>query len=148
MLSKRLATMLISGAAMTGLGVCAANAGLLIDVRAMTLNGSTNLGTGNSPKAMVNVHVGDTIGMRVFADATGSDQTKFQCLQSLSGSFLSSGGGTQGNLVLTPAGSSNRSIRTPRPSVRRPTWMAMATWTSVATPPAIRPATGRSAQRS
>jgi len=102
--SKRLSTMLLCGATLTGLGVCAANAGLLIDVRAVTLNGSTNLGAGNSPKAMVNVHVGDTIGLRVLADVTGSDQTKFQCLQSLSGSFLSSGGGTQGNLVLAPAG--------------------------------------------
>src|SRR4029078_2312105 len=98
--SKRLSTLLLCGATLTGLGGCAANAGLLIDVRAVTLNGNTNLGAGNSPKAMVNVHVGTTIGMRIFVDVTGSDSSTFQCLQSLSGSFLSSVGGMQGNLAL------------------------------------------------
>lgn len=104
MLSTRLSTMLLCGAAITGLGASVVNAGLLIDLRAVTRNGSTNLGTGNTAKSLPNVNVGDTIGMRVFADVTGSDQTKFQCIQSLSGSFLSSGGTTRGNLLLSVAG--------------------------------------------
>ena len=37
------------------------------------------------------------------ADVTGSDAAKFQCLQSLSGSFLSNRA-LQGNLLLTAAG--------------------------------------------
>jgi hypothetical protein len=54
--------MLVCGATLTGLGVCAANAGLLIDVRAVTLTAVQNLGAGNSPKAMVNVHVATPSG--------------------------------------------------------------------------------------
>lgn len=104
MLSKRLSTMLLSGAALTGLGVSVVNAGLLIDVRAVTRNGSTNLGAGNTAKSLPSINVGDTIGFRVFADVTGTDATKFQALQSLSGSFLSSGGLTRGNLLLSAAG--------------------------------------------
>jgi hypothetical protein len=103
MLSKRFATMLLSGAALAGLGASAASASLLIDLRAVTLNGSNNLGPGNTPKLVQNVRTGDTVGLRVFADVTGSNALKFQTLQALSGSFLSTGV-TKGNLVLAAAG--------------------------------------------
>jgi hypothetical protein len=94
MLSKRLSTMLLSGAALTGLGVSVANAGLLIDVRAISVNG-VNVA---DPKNIPVVNVGDTVLFRVFADVTGTDGTLPDCFQSLSGSFLSSGGTTRGNL--------------------------------------------------
>jgi hypothetical protein len=103
MLSKRLSTMLLSGAAVAGLGVSVVNAGLLIDVRAVSTNGQALSGA-NTAKSISVFNVGDTIAFRVFADVTGSDASKFQTLQSLSGSFLTSGGLTKGNLVLAAAG--------------------------------------------
>jgi hypothetical protein len=93
MLSKRLSTMLLSGAAVAGLGVTVANAGLIIDVRAVTKNGVAV----TNPK-LVTVSPGDTMIFRVFADVTGSNAQKFQTIQSLSGSFLSTGG-ILGNLA-------------------------------------------------
>jgi hypothetical protein len=100
MLSKRLSTMLLSGAAVTGLGVCVANAGLVIDVRAVTKNGAAVVDPKN-----VSVAAGDTVIFRVFADVTGAaGNANPDTIQSLSGSFLSVGGGNFGNLTLTAAG--------------------------------------------
>jgi len=111
MLSKRLSTMLLSGAAVTGLGVSVANAGLLIDVRAFTKNGAAVADPKN-----VSVAVGDTIIYRVFADVTGTNPNLPDVIQSLSGSFLSTGG-VKGNLgfisaagITAPFGSSGSSI--------------------------------------
>ena len=75
--------MLLSGAAVAGLGVSVVNAGLLIDVRAVSINGQALNGTTNTSKNITVVNVGDTIAFRVFADVTGSDASKFQTLQSL-----------------------------------------------------------------
>jgi hypothetical protein len=107
MLSKRLSTMLLAGAAVTGLGT-SVNAGLLVDVRAVTVNGAA-LPSGDSAKMVTaGISVGSTVGLRVFVDVTGSDATKFQALQSLSGSFLSGNATgnsqTKGNLALSAAG--------------------------------------------
>jgi hypothetical protein len=102
MLSKRLSTMLLSGAALTGLGVSVANAGILINVQAFSKNGQTALIT---DPHNVSVQAGDTIVFRVFADVTGAaGNAAPDAIQSLSGSFLSNGGGNFGNLTLTAAG--------------------------------------------
>jgi hypothetical protein len=103
MLSKRLSTMLLAGAAVTGLGT-AVNAGLLVDVRAVTVNGAALPAGSNAKNVTTGISVGSTVGFRVFVDVTGSDATKFQALQSLSGSFLSGSGPTKGTLALSAAG--------------------------------------------
>jgi len=95
--------MLLAGAAVSGLGVSVTNAGLLVDVRAVTVNGAA-LPAGDTAKNVVGLTVGATVGLRVFVDVTGSDATKFQALQSLSGSFLSGLGGTKGTMALSAAG--------------------------------------------
>src|SRR4051812_27460315 len=87
MLSKRLSTMLLAGAAVSGLGVSVTNAGLLVDVRAFQKNGVAVA----NPKSVA-VNVGDTVTYRVFADVTGNNANLPDCLQSLAGSFLSTGG--------------------------------------------------------
>jgi hypothetical protein len=104
MLSKRLSTMLLSGAAVAGLSAVA-NAGLLIDVRAFAINGAPLSGP-NTPKSITQIAVGQTVGLRVYAQVTGSNANLFQCLQSLSGSFLSGGGASHllGNMALAAAG--------------------------------------------
>jgi len=88
--------MLLSGAAVMGLGV-AANASLTIDVRALQINGVAISGA-NLPKNITVINVGDTITFGVYADVTGTNPQKFQTIQSFSGSFLSSGGTTRGNM--------------------------------------------------
>lgn len=100
MLSKRFSTMLLSGAALAGLGTSFANAGLLIDVRAFTKNGEAV----SNPKYVDLVHVGDTIIFRVFAQVTGSNNNLPDCIQSMSGSFLTQFGGSFGNLSLVASG--------------------------------------------
>lgn len=77
-----------------------AGASLLIDVRAFSKNGSTAAIT--DPK-LVPVTPGDTIVFRVFADVTGNDDNLGDCIQDLSGSFLSTGT-VHGDLLLTAAG--------------------------------------------
>jgi len=100
MLSKRLSTMLLAGAAVSGLGVSATNAGLLIDVRAVRLNG---VALSAAQAKSVSVSLGDTVSFRVLADVTGSNASASQAIQSLSGSFLSTGA-LKGNMVLAAAG--------------------------------------------
>src|SRR4051812_41714321 len=98
--STRTANALLASAALCGLCAARSEAGLLIDVRAVTLNGTA---PGGANAKTIAARVGDTVGLRVFADVTGSDPLKFQCLQSLSGSFLSIGS-VKGNLILSAAG--------------------------------------------
>jgi hypothetical protein len=77
----------------SGAGV--AHAGVVIDLRAISKNG---IATPN-PK-LVAVAPGDTVIFRVFADVTGAaGNIAPDCLQSVSGSFLSTGG-IRGNLSL------------------------------------------------
>jgi len=92
--------MLLAGAAVSGLGVSVSNAGLLVDVRAVRLNG-VNLSAAQAKS--VSVALGDTVSFRVFADVTGSNAAKAQALQSLSGSFLSTGA-LKGNMILAAGG--------------------------------------------
>jgi len=81
------------------MGMCgAADAALTIDVRALQING-VNISGANTPKNIPAAAIGDVITFGVYADVTGSNSAKFQTLQSFSGSFLSSGGGTKGNMV-------------------------------------------------
>jgi len=81
------------------MGMCgAADAALTIDVRALQINGA-NISGQNTAKEIKVVNVGDVITFGVYADVTGSNPAKFQTLQSFSGSFLSSGGTTFGNMV-------------------------------------------------
>jgi len=92
--------MLLSGAA--AMGMCtAANAALTIDVRALSING-VNISGANTPKSITAANVGDVVTFGVYADVTGTNPAKFQTLQSFSGSFLSSGGATRGNMVPAP----------------------------------------------
>jgi len=92
--------MLLAGAAVSGLGVSVTNAGLLIDVRAFSKNG---VSTGINAKSVA-VNPGDTVIFRVFADVTGAAGNSLpEAIQSLSGSFLSTGG-IKGDLLVTPTG--------------------------------------------
>jgi hypothetical protein len=78
-----------------------APASVLVDVRAFFLNGIPVANAKNIPYVLP----GDTLTLRVYADITGSDVNP-ECLQSLAGSFLSTGGTLPGNLAFsTPAGS-------------------------------------------
>jgi len=70
----------------------------LVDVRAFTRNGAPV----SDPKNVV-VAIGDTVVFRVFADVTGLNDSKPDCFQALSGSFLSTGG-IKGNLALSFSG--------------------------------------------
>jgi len=98
MTSPRLSRALLGSAALIGLGVSTANATLLIDVRASTRNGVSVADPKN-----VAVAVGDTLVFRVFADVTGTNDARPDCIQDLSGSFLSTGG-IKGNLALSFSG--------------------------------------------
>jgi hypothetical protein len=98
MTSRRIPRALLCAAALGALGVSTANGSLSIDLRAVTRNGVAV----SDPKT-VNVAVGDTVVFRVFADVTGLDDSKPDCLQLLSGSFLSTGG-IKGTLALTTGG--------------------------------------------
>lgn len=99
-LSPRQTTLLLATAALYAIGANQSVASLSIDVRAFSKNGSTAAIA--NPK-LVQVAAGDTIVFRVFADVTGHNDAKFQCLQSLSGSFLSIGS-LLGDLVVPPSG--------------------------------------------
>lgn len=96
--SLRVHRALLCGAALSGLGISTANASLSIDLRAVTRNGVAV----SDPKTVL-VAVGDTIVLRVFADITGLDESKPDCLQDLAGSFLSTGG-IKGTLALSGSG--------------------------------------------
>jgi MYXO-CTERM domain-containing protein len=99
MRTNHVVTPFIAGAAVIGLGASSAGAGLLIDVRAQSKNGVAV----SNPK-LVSVQPGDTVLFRVFADVTGADDSLPDCFQSLTGSFLSTGG-ILGNLApVTGAG--------------------------------------------
>src|SRR5437764_4763406 len=101
MIRNHLATMLLSSATLAAMNASLAEANLLIDVRAYSKNGSTTAIT--NPKQVL-VAPGDTIVFRVFADVTATDVQipgKYECLQSLSGSFLSTGS-LSGDLSLAP----------------------------------------------
>ena len=63
MLSKRLSTMLLSGAAVAGLGAMA-QAALVIDLRA---TGVTGGGTVANPKNVVGIGPGSVVTMDIFA---------------------------------------------------------------------------------
>jgi len=105
MLSKRLSKIapLFAGAVAAGLGAQSALAALTIDLRVTAVTGGGTVAPGN--KSVVAPAAGATVTMNVWAQVTGSDPTKFQCLQSVGGSFLS-GGNLLGNMSVngtTPA---------------------------------------------
>jgi len=102
MLSKRLSNMLLTGAAVAGLGA-AANAALVIDLRATT--GSPGVVITNQGKTVTGTVNGSTVNFDVFALVTDSNNavTTDQGILSFAGSFLSDGGGVRGNLAAAAA---------------------------------------------
>lgn len=91
MLSKRLSTMLLSGAAVAGLGATA-NASLTIYMQAFQKN-FVNL-SGTDTAQSVHVVPGDVVSCYVVADVISDSPIagKFQCIQSAAGSVISTGG--------------------------------------------------------
>src|SRR5262245_57998021 len=98
MLSKRLSTMLLTGAAVAGLGAATANAALVIDVVA---TGGTGVTVSNGGKSVLTTGVGNPINFNVFALVTDGNNgnTTDQGILSFAGSFLSNGGSVRGGLV-------------------------------------------------
>lgn len=95
MLSKRLSTVLLSGAAVAGLGA-AANASFVVDLRA---TGVTGGGTVVDEKHVQNVVVGSVVTFSIYGQATGNDgSTANDGVLSFAGSLLSNGGTVLGNL--------------------------------------------------
>jgi len=99
MLSKRLSKIapLFAGAVAAGLGAHSAIAALTIDLRVTGVSAGTF-----SAKSVTAPILGSTVTMAVWAQVTGSDPTKFQTLQSVTGSFLSGIAGLPGTLSATP----------------------------------------------
>jgi len=104
MLSKRLSKIapLFAGAVAAGLGAYSAQAALTIDLRVTGVSAAG--GTVVNTKSVANLVNGATVTMNVWAQVTGSDPTKFQTIQSVTGSFLSGFGGLLGNMTDLPAG--------------------------------------------
>lgn len=102
MLSKRIRQVapIFVGAVAAGLGASQALAALTVDLRVTSVSaGGGTVAPGG--KAVTDSVAGATVTMAIWAQVTGSDPSKFQALQSLSGSFLSSNGGLLGNLAAT-----------------------------------------------
>jgi hypothetical protein len=74
----------------------AAQGALMMDVYATFVNGNPIAPTKTVTQALA---VGSTVTVEVRAVVTGTDATKFQAIQSASGSILSTGGGMRGNLL-------------------------------------------------
>src|SRR5687767_6639331 len=98
MLSNRISKVLMSGAVMGALAG-AADAALNIDLRATGLNGGA-LPAGSNSKNVIVAGVGDVVSFDILAVITGTNASitddKFI---SAAGSFRSSNGGLEGNLI-------------------------------------------------
>jgi len=96
MLSKRISTMLLSGAAV-GLMAGAANAGLNIDIRA---TGVTGGGTVANTKSVTGVTNGSVVTFDIFAVITGTNTVNSDDkMVSVAGSWRSSNGGLKGDAL-------------------------------------------------
>jgi hypothetical protein len=102
MLSKRLSTMLLGGAAVAGLSAMA-NAALVIDLRATNVVGQGTVSPDG--KSVSNVAPGTVVNFNIFANVTDNSpgDTTNQGILSFAGSFLSAGGTTEGHLIATRA---------------------------------------------
>jgi hypothetical protein len=99
---RRLARSLAVAAAAVGLvGLAApqADAGLLIDLRAMTVNGQPLPAGGSSTPKLVYVSPGDQVGINAYAVVSGSNALNDEGFQNIHGVFHSSSGGLLGNLI-------------------------------------------------
>jgi hypothetical protein len=100
MLSKRISTALLSGAAIAGLGATA-SAGLMVDVRATGATGGAVL-VNNKLVNVANAAAGDTVTFDVFALVSGNNANpNDEGLVNVFGSYLSNGGGLRGNSQAT-----------------------------------------------
>lgn len=101
MLSKRLSKIapVFAGAVAAGLGVQSALATLTVDLR---VTSATNGTISANKKTVTQTSAANvTVTMAVWAQVTGNDPSKNQCVQVVSGSFLSDLGGVLGNLAVT-----------------------------------------------
>jgi hypothetical protein len=103
-----------AAAGLGGLGESGARAGLMVDFRAVTLNGHTELVT--DPKHVPRVATGDVVGIEIYARIQATNADNDESLQSFSGSIHSSNGELLGDLgdsatvfPFTAAGSQNGS---------------------------------------
>jgi len=109
MLSKRLKKIapLLSVAAAAGLGAASAMASLTVDLRVTAVSGGgTVVGAAGQSKSVIGAVVGSTVTMAVWAQVTGSNASKPDLLNAVTGSFLSSPGlglvgALKGNLAAT-----------------------------------------------
>jgi hypothetical protein len=106
MLSKRLSTMLLSGAAVAGLGASAAQAALFLELRAASVDAAHQtfvvFTAGGKNFSLLPGAVGATLTMNIIAKSSGQDGNQGNDgLLSLAGSFLSTRAGTspRGNLA-------------------------------------------------
>jgi len=76
-----------------------ADAGLLIDLRATTLNGQPLPAGGNSTSKFVYVAPGDQVGINAYAVVSGSNALNDEGFQNIHGVFHSTTGGLLGNLT-------------------------------------------------
>jgi hypothetical protein len=100
MLSKRISTMLLSGAAAAAM-TTAAHASLTMDVRATSVTGAGN-SLGNNK--LVNLAGPGTVTFDIFATinpTTDNGNTQDEAFVSMTGSFLSTGAGVLGDMAAT-----------------------------------------------
>jgi len=102
MLSKRISTMLLSGAAAAAM-TSAAQAAFMYDVRAVSVSGAGNLVVTNKSVVMVTPGVVTFNLFGLIQPATDDGNPNNEANKSMNGSFLSTGGTTVGNLAATVA---------------------------------------------
>jgi hypothetical protein len=88
----KLAAAAATALGLAGFGARQAHAGLMVDFRAMTVNGSAV-----SDSKVVDAYDGDVVSIQIFALVQGTNAANDEGLQSFGGSIYSSGG-TLGNL--------------------------------------------------
>jgi hypothetical protein len=94
-LAAAIAAAAAGSAALTATPACAE---LVIDLRAVTLNGQPLAG-GSTAERVVVAAVGDQVGIDVYAVVSGANAVNDEAFQSIHGSFFSSNGGLLGDLV-------------------------------------------------
>jgi hypothetical protein len=85
-----------AAAGLAGLGGSPADAGLMVDFRAVTINGQTALVT--DPKSVPLVTTGDVVGIEIYARIQGTNAANDEAFHNFTGSIQSSSGGLLGNL--------------------------------------------------
>jgi len=96
----KLLTAAIAAAGLAGIGTSQSDASLIIDARAVTVNGVTTA----DPKNVTGLHNGDVVGFDIYARIQGANTvTSDDWIQSFNASF-SSQGALKGNMALNDGG--------------------------------------------